>query len=432
MRSVRARVTLLGVVVVVVALSVAGVLLRVTMERQLTTSGDDLSIARARELAGQVSNLPDDIGVGEDGIAQVVAEDGTVLGASANVDGKPAIATYRPSGDEAVVRTFEAPDDTETETYRVWAVQADGATVYVGRSLESVQEALAALTTALLVGLPLLAVLLGLALWVLVGRALQPVEALRNEVASISPRELDRRVAVPPTQDEVARLATTMNTMLGRLDEAAARERDFVGNASHELLGPVASFRTQLEVALAHSEGTDWPSLGSDLLDDTLGMERLVKDLLFLARADADELVLRSEPVDLARIVRRQVEQLSTDQVRVEIEGSSSPTSGDEIALDRLVRNLLDNAVRHAHSKVVVELRSTGFVVSDDGPGVAPEHRDRVFDRFFQADPARSRQVAGAGLGLAIARSIAERHGGTLTLAGTSRLGGADFVLELP
>ena len=426
MRSVRARVTLLGVLVVVVTLVLGGIVLRLVVERELTTSGDGLSIDRAQELAEDIRALPRSITVGEDGVAQVVADDGTVLGASPNIFGQPAIASFKPSGDSPVVRRLDAPDDSESETYRIWAVKADGATVYVGRSLESVQEATAALTKALTIGLPVLALLLGGVLWLLVGRALRPVEALREEVASVSPRELDRRVEVPATKDEVARLASTMNDMLARLDEAATRESDFVGNASHELLGPVAAFRTQLEVALAHPDGTEWRLLARDLLEDTLGMERLVRDLLFLARADADQLRLRSEPVDLGGVVREQASQ------GVEVEGSSAPVMGDREALSRLVRNLLDNAVRHAHSKVVVELSASGLVVSDDGPGVAPEHRDRIFDRFFQADPARSRQVVGAGLGLAIARSIAERHGGTLRLAESSRLGGADFVLTLP
>ncbi len=428
-RSVRARVTLLGVVLVVVTLTIAGLLLRITVERRLTTSGDDLSIARARELADQVALAPPVIGAGEDGIAQIVADDGRVIAASPNAEGKAPIASYRPEGEHAVVRTFKAPDDSETETYRVWAVRAPGATVYVGRSLESVREAVATLTRALVIGLPAVALLLGVALWLLVGRALRPVEVLRREVDSVSPRELDRRVAIPPTDDEVARLAVTMNDMLARLDEAAARERDFVGNASHELLGPVASFRTQLEVALAHPASTEWGGLAHDLLDDTLDMERLVKDLLYLARADADDSPLRSEPVDLGDVVHEQVALLGSPIVSVE--GTGARFEGDRAAIGRLVRNLLDNAVRHARSKVVVELTLDGVVVSDDGPGVADELRERVFDRFFQADPSRSRQVAGAGLGLAIARSIAEQHGGTLELAESGRLGGAEFVLRL-
>jgi signal transduction histidine kinase len=423
-------VTLLGVVLVVITLAAAGLLLRLTMEHRLTTSDDDLSIARAHELAEQVAGIPAVIGAGEDGIAQIVSDDGRVIAASPNVAGKPPIASYRPDGDRPVVRTIKAPDDSETETYRVWAVRAAGATVYVGSSLESVRETLGTLTRALVIGLPLVALLLGIALWLLVGRALQPVEALRREVASVSPSELDRRLAVPATDDEVARLAMTMNDMLARLDEAAARERDFVGNASHELLGPVASFRTQLEVALAHPGSTEWKVLARDLLDDTLDMERLVKDLLYLARADAADSALRLEPVDLSDVVHEQVALLSP--ARVAVEGGGSRFNGDRAAISRLVRNLLDNAIRHARSTVVVELVPDGLVVSDDGPGVPDELRDRIFDRFFQVDPARSRVVAGAGLGLAIARSIAERHGGSLELASTSRLGGADFVLRLP
>ncbi len=382
MRNVRLRVTLLGVLLVAVTLATAGVLLRVAMERQLTTSGDELSRTRALELAQQVEALPAVLRVGEDGIAQVVASDGRVVSASPNIAGRAGIATFRP-GATPVVRTIEAPDDEETERYRVWAVRAgNGSTVYVGRSLESVREALSTLTTSLLVGLPLLTCLMGVALWALVGR------------------------------------------MLRRLDETARREREFVGNASHELLGPVASFRTQLEVALAHPGSTEWRELAGDLLDDTLAMERLVKDLLYLARADADELPMRAEPVDLGVLVREVAPG-------AEVTGSMT-VNGDRESLSRLVRNLVENAGRHARSRVLVTLGDGGLVVSDDGPGVAREHRERVFDRFFQADPARTRSTGGAGLGLAIARSVAERHGGSLTLAATGRLGGADFEVRLP
>jgi signal transduction histidine kinase len=306
MRSVRARVALLGTILVAAALVVGALALRAAMARELTTNGDDLSVERAREIASQVGSLPPVLAVGDDGVAQVVRDDGTVVSASPNVRGKPAIADFRPRGVTAQVRTLEGPDDDETETYRVWGVRADGFTVYVGRSIEPVEEALATLTRALLLGLPVLTALLAGALWLLVGRALRPVEALREEVASISPHELARRVEVPATQDEVARLAVTMNGMLARLEEAAAREREFVGNASHELLGPVASLRTQLEVALAHPEGAQWQAVARDLLDDTLAMERLVKDLLLLARADAGQLALRAAPVDLADVVHEQ------------------------------------------------------------------------------------------------------------------------------
>jgi signal transduction histidine kinase len=184
----------------------------------------------------------------------------------------------------------------------------------------------------------------------------------------------------------------------------------------------VAALRTQLEVARAHPAGADWEELSGDLLEDTLGMEGLVKDLLLLARTD-NGASLRHEPVDLAALVL----EVAPD---VQVDGQLT-VMGDRDALARLVRNLTDNARRHARSRVEVFLSDGRLTVSDDGPGVPPELRNRIFDRFFQADPARSRQVVGAGLGLAIARSIAERHGGSLSLADTSRLGGADFVLTL-
>jgi len=169
--------------------------------------------------------------------------------------------------------------------------------------------------------------------------------------------------------------------------------------------------------------------LAQDLLEDALGMEWLVKDLLYLARSEASEQTQRGEPLDLADIVRKQA--AGRDLVVVEAP-TAAAMHGDPVALNLLVRNLLDNAVRHGRSKVLVEVQPRRLAVSDDGPGIPPELRERVFDRFFQADPARTRTAAGVGLGLAIVRSVAERHGGTVTIHESARLGGAEVVVSFP
>jgi len=284
--------------------------------------------------------------------------------------------------------------------------------------------------------LPPLLALLAVASWVLVGRALRPVEAIRAEVADISGRALDRRVPVPPNRDEIGRLASTMNEMLDRLQAASERQRKFVADASHELQSPIAALRTQLEVAIAQPATTDWAATSSDLLAESRHMERLVRDLLFLARSDGEESVRRIEPVDLDDIVLEEATRLrSSARVGVDASGvSAAPLSGNRDELTRLVRNLLENAEHHAESRVRIRLSAEGheiiLMVEDDGPGVAPAERERIFQRFTRLDEARSRHNGGTGLGLAIVKEITERHGGTVCVENAAP--GARFAVRLP
>jgi signal transduction histidine kinase len=438
-RSVRARSTLLAVLAVTGALVLASVLLVGTLSRSLTRAEDDQARARAAELASLAASgdLPAEVaGIGDDSLAQVVAADGTVLAASANIAGRPAVSGFLPAGDRPAVRTMrDLPDDQEREDYRLWALRTttpDGpAVVYVGPSLEASQETVSRLTRSLLLGLPLLIGLLGLAIWYVVGRALRPVEAIRAEVASVSGHDLRRRVPVPATGDEVARLATTMNAMLARLEASDAQQREFVANASHDLQSPLTVFRTELEVALTHPGSADWAATARSLSAESARMESLVADLLFLARAE-DAPLPEPRLLDLDDVVREEVERLrSTSPVPVHAEVTAAPVRGRRDDLARMVRNLLANATCHATSQVDLSLETDGdgvvLAVEDDGPGVPAEHRDRVFDRFYRADAARDRGRNGTGLGLAIVRSVAEGHGGTVHLEAGSR-----FLVRLP
>ena len=317
----------------------------------------------------------------------------------------------------------------------MWAVRGAGTVAYVGTSLEEERDVIVELTRSLIIGLPLLVILFAGGTWLMVGRTLRPVEDIRAEVASISGSRLDRRVPTPPTNDEIGRLARTMNEMLGRLEDASNRQQDFVGNASHELRSPLASFRTQLEVAAAHPDGADWPGLARSLMADSNRMEGLVQDLLFLAREDAED-IRPLTPVDLDDVVFEEVARMrSTCPSDVRAEGvSAAPVLGHRDDLARLVRNLLDNACTYASSRVDVSLAVTGghveLTVSDDGPGVAAEDKPRIFDRFYRADPVRNPQTTGTGLGLAIAAAVAETHGGTIAV--TDGDPGARFVVSLP
>lgn len=395
---VRRRLTALASLVTAVVLVCSAVALLLLAERSLEDNADDLARTRARDLAAQVasSSLSSELGeIGDDSVAQVVAQGGEVLAASPNLGDAGPISREQPDGDEPEVMVIEAPDDDEIETYRVWALSADGpggpATVYVGSSTEAIEEAVGALRAPLVLGIPLVLVLATGLVWILVGRTLRPVE------------------------------------------EAHQRQRAFVADAAHELQSPLGSLRAQIEVALQHPASTDWPGTARDLLADSDRMERLVRDLLFLARQD--ESLETGRLVDLDDVTLEEVARsrggsdvaISTDRV------SAGPVRGDRDDLSRLVRNLLANAVHYAASSVTVECGVEGewvvLRVADDGPGVPPGAADRIFDRFYRADPSRGHS-GSAGLGLAIARAVAERHGGSLRLL--NRSPGAEFEVRLP
>lgn len=441
--SVRARMTVLATLVAVVAVGISAVALLVVLRHSLERAGDDAAKTRAQDLAALAATgtLPALLTVPNDeDVAQVVDASGAVLAGSTGHTGR-AITTFAPEGRAPVVQMVrDVPDDNELIDFRVWAQRAltrEGpVTVYIGTSLESVNETIATVRRVLLLILPPLLALLAVASWVLVGRALRPVEAIRAEVADISGRALDRRVPVPPRRDEIGRLASTMNQMLDRLQAASERQRKFVADASHELQSPIAALRTQLEVAIAQPATTDWAATSSDLLAESRHMERLVRDLLFLARSDGEESVRRIEPVDLDDIVLEEATRLrSTAQVGVDASGvSAAPLSGNRDELTRLVRNLLENAEHHAESRVHIRLSAEGreiiLMVEDDGPGVPPAERERIFQRFTRLDEARSRHNGGTGLGLAIVKEIAERHGGTVCVDNADP--GARFAVRLP
>jgi signal transduction histidine kinase len=412
---------------------------RVAMTHDIETTSrlraDDIAAA----LAG--GSLPSSIAIPfEDrSFVPILDAAGEVAASSPNIQGEPAVTTFAPAPSRTAARTVDVLPVGDSP-FRVVAVTAGTQTnplsVYVGSSLEPVDDAVQNLTLALSLGAPsLLALVLGLT-WLAVGRALRPVEQIRSEVDSISERNLHRRVPQPPERDEIGRLAATMNHMLDRLDDAAARKRRFLADASHELRSPLATMRSQLEVDLAHPDQADRQATESALLEETLHMQRLVDDLLDLAHLDEQPEPARREVLDIDEVVLAEVRRISTrGKVIVDArQVSAAQTIGDPDSLGRAVRNLLDNAERHAHRTVTVAVAaadgSVRIVVSDDGPGVAAGDRERIFDRFARADSSRSRNDGGRGLGLAIARDIAAAHGGTLRLVDADR--GASFAIELP
>ncbi|MFJ5263873.1 sensor histidine kinase [Streptomyces sp. NPDC088387] len=485
--SVRARATLGATLVVAIALAAAGAAVLLSLYSNLTGEAGTQAERTARQVAADLSVGVPSRGLDlddEDQPVQVLSEDGTLVAASRDLErisgtstsqvrpvnrpdpATPADPGQRPtprpsagqgddddddddaedsgSGAGASTGPGEISEDTgfsqgsatldgQSGDYRFARVEVDVRdqgtfTVYAGAPLAAEQSAVNTAMTVMLIGFPLLLGVVAAVTWLVTRRALRPVEGIRREMAEITASaDLSRRVPEPETHDEIARLASTTNETLAALETSVERQRRFVADASHELRSPIASLRTQLEVGAAHPELLDVPGA----VADTVRLQHLAADLLLLARLDAGERP-QDGRVDLAALARDTAEgrpgvRVTADDV-VEVAGSRGQ-------LERVLGNLLDNARRHAHSAVTVAVRGSGGLavveVADDGDGVPEADRERIFERFVRLDDARSRDDGGAGLGLAIARDVAVRHGGTLTV-GTAPAGGALFELRLP
>jgi signal transduction histidine kinase len=429
--TVRVRTTLGAVVVVGLALLVGAVALVVSMRRALTRDVRTAAELRAADVVTLLSSgaAPSTLAGTEDEdlLVQILDPNGAVVAASDNLSGRPAIARLRPG------QSAEVDVPVDDDRYLAVAVAAQTAqrpvTVVVARTLETVAESTDVVVRLLVFGLPLLLLLVGGTAWRVAGRALAPVEAMRREVDQISSAQLHRRVPVPSGDDEITRLAATMNGMLDRLERSQVRQRRFVSDASHELRSPVASIRQQVEVALARPERADVQDLARTVLDEELRVERLVEDLLLLARLDEHALPLRHRAVDLDDLVLEEARRLrETTSVDIDTTRlSAARIMGDAASLRRVLRNVGENAVRHCRDRVAFALwhdaREVVLEVDDDGPGIAPADRDRVFERFVRLDDARARDGGGSGLGLAIVTEVVAAHGGAVAIL-DSPLGG--------
>ncbi|BFU45693.1 sensor histidine kinase [Krasilnikovia sp. MM14-A1004] len=372
-------------------------------------------------------------------IVQVLDESGRVVAASDAIAGVPAISPLRPAAGQRRAesrRLAEAHDDP----FRIVAAGVDTVagrrTVLVGESLDTVDDGTEAVIAALLVGFPVLAVVVGAATFFFVGRTLQPVEAMRRQAATITSRNLHTRLPVPAADDEVAALAQTMNTMLDRIEAASAAQRRFVADASHELRSPLATIRANVELLEATDSAGPAARPVHRIHEESTRMARLVEDLLLLARADDHGLRLRHEDVDLDDLVYAEHERIALQHPRLRVDGEVSPVRvrGDSDALRRALRNLVDNATRHARDRVTVSLHvdrgQAEILVSNDGDPIAAADRARIFDRFVRLDDSRSRTAGGAGLGLPIAHELVAAHGGTLAV--DDRSNGAGIRIRLP
>jgi len=427
---VRVRVTVAAVLAVACALGASAAIVDATLQHDRHNVLMTTAQVQAQEFVALNSDLTPPLELPpssnlESGLLQIL-HDGRVLAASRLLRQMPPLWT---PGEPLIQGNDSAALGPAGDIHSVAVPETVGrqpVTVVVVVSLAQYDKSVGSVQRLLEIGLPILLAIVGLICWFMVGRALRRIEALRREVAEVATKSGEHRVADPLTNDEVGRLARTLNSMLDRIEASSARERRFVADASHELRSPIANIRTAVEVALHRPEVADWPRVAGEVLTQDGRMAQLVDELLLLARSDEGQLAAASEACDLLAVAQYVV--ASGDRAAgppappvppvVGVNGESTPVLVPEAYLERIVGNLVDNARRFAFSRVDVVVRQNGknaiLEVRDDGPGVAPEERDRVFERFVRLDEARDRENGGFGLGLAIVGDLCRAYGGTI------------------
>jgi signal transduction histidine kinase len=355
---------------------------------------------------------------------QIIDSSNRVVAWSARrLRGEP-ISALRPApGKTAKEELVRAPalgkDDEVLVSARGVEVNDQAYVVLVAEPLEVQTDTLRTVGLLLLAAAPLLIALVGVAVWVLVGRSLKTVERIRRQVAEIDGQRLSERVEVPPTGDEIAALAATMNQMLDKLERSDSTHRAFFSDASHELRSPLSTLVTTAEVASMDDTGKTWLDMQQTVLNESSRMQSLVEDLLTLAKVDAHQLQLDIQEVDLEDVLDSEITRLRTvSSLQINAELQPARVRGDERRLSQVFRNVLDNAARYAKSAIIVKMErlpdEVVVSVDNDGEIISAQDRSRVFERFARLDASRSSDRGGSGLGLAISREIMLAHGGTV------------------
>jgi signal transduction histidine kinase len=442
--STRVRITLITVVLLFAALvlSALGLALSYHVRQEhavANTARADAAAVVALAGRGPLPTLLPALAPGPFTLVQVVDAGGNVIAATPGLDNRPPIVPTNQLGKHTSAELSRLPFTTTPQRSLVQTIpvtlNGQPATVIVVVSTAENHQGEAALISSLIVGLPLLGLIGALLAWAGTGRALAPVEAMRRQAADITAHAMHMRIPTPPGQDELARLATTLNEMLERLDTATAEQRRFVADASHELRSPLTGIRTALEVAIDSEPAGDHRRLLERLLVENHRLEAMLGQLLILGHIDERRSFELSAPVDLSSLVDEEVRRPSAPGVTLTTEVAGGIfVNGDADLLARVIRNLLSNGMRHAASAVRVRLTADSeavrLVVTDDGPGIPAADRERIFGRFVRLDDHRGRSTGGAGLGLAITQDAVVAHGGTITVADTED--GASFVVVLP
>ncbi|MFE6997462.1 sensor histidine kinase [Microbacterium sp. NPDC057659] len=434
-RSIRARITLGALIVVALALGIGSVVAVRIMDGSLTEGVSVALDQNLKTIADQVDRNPSAVKDLDSDVLVRLDPAGDKGGQGSDDDDED----DETNDDDAVGLPTAAESDPvrviiDGEPYLVASEETDAGLLTVAQPLEHVDDAVSTATGLLLVAVPLVLLLIGGVLWVVTGRALAPVERLRKQVDGIDATDLDQRVDAG-RGDELGALAGTMNGLLDRIQAAQLTQRRFVSDASHELRSPLATMRQHAELAEAHPEATSLPALSDVVLAEGLRMQELVDGLLLLAHLD-ERRERASTSVDLDDLALAETRRLRGTGVTVDASGiGPGRVTGDPALLGRVVRNLADNAARHARTKVVIRVTALDgralLQMQDDGSGIPPADRERVFDRFVRLDEGRARDAGGSGLGLAIVAEVVGAHGGTVTVTDAAD-GGALFTVDLP
>jgi signal transduction histidine kinase len=440
---VRARVTIAAVAAVACAFAVSAAVVDATLEHDrhhvLVTTADFqahqvaafYSSLTTKDFNRLVNNTTVDSGLVQVLVKNKVVSASKVLREGNNPlwqPGDPVIASEPPSIVNGPARDLQ-------RVYVPLTIKHQTVQVAVVVSLDQYDRTLGSVRRLLEFGLPILLVIVGFICWFMVGLALRRIERLRREVAEVATRPGEHRVAEPRTDDEVGRLARTLNSMLDRLEQLSMRERRFVADASHELRSPIANIRTALEVALHRPDEADWHRVAGEVLSEDGRMAHLVEDLLILARSDEGYLLPVGTSSDLLAAAQSAVElSAHTPGVEVSVAGTPTYVAVPDAYLEHIVANLVDNARRYARSAVTVtathDAKQALLEVRDDGPGVARPDRGRIFERFVRLDEARDREHGGFGLGLAIVADLCHAYGGTIEVGDANP--GAAFTVAFP
>lgn len=454
-RGVRTDAALAAVAVVVVALAAGAVLLVSLTRAQLVRGVETLVVTRSQDLAQLIAagDLPAVLPASRSTSAQVIDADGRVVAATGDIEGQAPIVTPGADSGGPTILTIPGLDhgdngDQEGEfgeggegLYLVAVTEVDGpagrATVVVAGSMAAVEAATSALTPLLVGGIPLFALLVGITTWILAGRTLRPVRSMTEEAGQITATDLGRRIPLPGTRDEIQLLGETLNRMLDRLDTSITAQRRFVADASHELKSPVTSLLAMAEVASQHPTKIDVARLAGDVYAESRRLALLVDDLLTLARSDEGAFALDRSRFDLADLLTEETSRLWPTGTAVHLEGVVPViVDADRRRMAQAIRNVVDNAARHARGNIWIETHPTEdrveIVVADDGPGIPETAREKVFDRFVRLDDARSRDEGGTGLGLAVVQTIVTAHGGSVQVVDHSSYTGAVIRIRLP
>ncbi|MFC4015369.1 sensor histidine kinase [Nonomuraea purpurea] len=439
--SITARITLFTGVVAALMSTVLAVVLMIaihsfatdTLTRETRAAGGRV----ATRLEEEVWPSPPLSGLHSRNI-QIVDHKGRVVASTPALHGKPPMAQLAPdplNSKEAVVCDGIFPDSDCAIVVAQSAHRPEGNwTVYTSSPAIPlwVEPWLAALVAGSAVGIAVGITYLGHRI---VTTALRPVSAIRKELDEINASCPGHRVPVPSSRDEISGLADSINLTLARLDRAMKQQRQFTSDASHDLRSPIAAMRAEVEDALQAPRDTSVTTMGKSILGSLDRLEAIVSNLLALAKLDAGA-PYTDEPIDLAELTNTECQTRRPTSKRLICRLESGVlVRGDRLQLTRLITNLLDNADRHADSTVTVTVRQAAqdvaeLEVVDDGPGIDPDKRELVFERFTRLDAARNKDAGGTGLGLPIARQIAESFGGTLRIEDSDR--GARFVLRIP